>query len=151
LSEAPQNELGVVFLFARLQEKFGVRVEKIRAGFPDCLARKIRGDKNEIIRIEFEFKSANFKMHGHPPSECDWIVCWEHNWPDVPKHLRVIELRKEFGLGWHLWLNPKSTQWYEGYDTKTHKNDSIPRQARKGDLLLIYFRKPKSEIAFVHE
>jgi hypothetical protein len=98
LSEAPHNERGVVFLFARLQEKYGVRVEKIRAGFPDCLARKIRGDKNEIIRIEFEYKSANFKMHGHKSSVCDWIVCWEHNWPDVPRNLRIIELRQEFGL-----------------------------------------------------
>jgi hypothetical protein len=140
----------VVFLFARLQERFGVRIDKIRAGFPDCLARKIRGGTSKIIRIEFEYKSANFKTHGHNPNGCDWIVCWEHNWHDVPKKLRVIELRREFGLGWTVWLNPKSTQWYEGWDkTRTPILDSIPKQAHVGDLLLIYFRRPKSEIAFV--
>jgi hypothetical protein len=150
LSEAPQNELGVVYLFARLQERFGVRIDKIRAGFPDCLARKIRSSTNKIIRIEFEYKSANFKTHGHNPNGCDWIVCWEHNWHDVPKRLRVIELRREFGLGWTVWLNPKSIQWYEGWDkSKAQIEDTIPKQAHVGDLVLIYFRKPRSEIAFV--
>jgi len=90
LSEAPQNELGVVFLFARLQERFGVRIDKIRAGFPDCLARKIRSGTNKILRIEFEYKSANFKTHGHNPNGCDWIVCWEHNWCDVPIEFELL-------------------------------------------------------------
>ena len=56
LSEAPQNELGVVFLFARLQERFGVRIDKIRAGFPDCLARKIRSGTNKILRARFKIR-----------------------------------------------------------------------------------------------
>jgi len=150
LNQLPENEPGVVFLFAKLQEKFGVRVDSIQEGFPDCIARKIRGGRSRPIRIEFEYQSKNFKLHRHPVNKCDWIVCWEHNWHEVPKRLRVTELRREFGLGWTVWLNPKSTEWYEGWD-KCRKPilDSIPKQAHVGDLLLIYFRKPMSEIAFV--
>jgi hypothetical protein len=100
------------------------------------------------VRIEFEYKSANFRTHGHRAQDCDWLVCWEHNWPDVPASLRVIELRTEFGLGWQVWLNPKSVEWYDGYDGSPAINDTIPRQAKAGDLVLIYFRRPKSEIAY---
>ncbi|MFZ4394547.1 MAG: hypothetical protein ACOYOU_02855 [Kiritimatiellia bacterium] len=146
LTEAPVNEQGVVFMFARIQEKYGVRVEKIRSAFPDCLARRTRGGKNSIVRIEFEYKSANFN---HDPKKCDWIVCWEHNWRDVPRHLRVIELRREFGLGWHVWLNPRSPGWKQMYVTDKHIRDTIPRQAQKEDLLLVYFRRPLSQIGFV--
>jgi hypothetical protein len=32
-----------------------------------------RGEKE--IRIEFEYRSRNFKEH-HPHRKCDWIVCW---------------------------------------------------------------------------
>jgi len=32
-------------------------------------------------------------LHGHEWSECDLIVCWEHNWPECP--VEVIELKKE--------------------------------------------------------
>jgi hypothetical protein len=129
LSEAPENELGVVFLFARMQEKYGVRVDRIRPSFPDCIARKVRGKSSDTIRIEFEYRSANFKTHGHDPNGCDWIVCWEHNWPEVPQNLRVIELRREFGLGWHVWLNPKSAEWHGKYEKEEKGLDSVPRQA----------------------
>jgi hypothetical protein len=44
-------------------------------------------------RIEFEFKASNFVEHGHDPAQCDFIVCWENDWPDCP--LKVIELKKE--------------------------------------------------------
>lgn len=149
LSEAPQNELGVVFLFARMQEKYGIQVEKIHAGFPDCLARRIRGKDNNTIRIEFEFQSINFKYHKHDPNSCDWIVCWEHNWPEVPKNIRVIELRRDFGLGWHVWLNPKSIEYSDYYLHTSVVEDTIPHQAQVSDLILIYFRKPLSHIAHI--
>ncbi len=150
LSEAPQNELGVVFLFARMQAKYGIQVEKIRAGFPDCVARRIRGKGNNTIRIEFEFQSMNFKLHKHNPNGCDWIVCWEHNWPEVPKNIRVIELRRDFGLGWHVWLNPKSTEYCDYFQENTVVEDTIPHQAQGDDLVLIYFRKPLSHIAHIY-
>ncbi len=45
------------------------------------------------VTIEFEFKSSNFHVHGHPPNGCDIIVCWEHNWAECPPELEVIALR----------------------------------------------------------
>jgi hypothetical protein len=56
------------------------------------------------VRIEFEFKSRNFRDHGHSPQGCDIIVCWRHNWPECPPHLEVVrmsrpllELSRDFG------------------------------------------------------
>src|ERR1035438_1210212 len=112
---APDNEQGVVFLFSHLaRKKYGLRVERVQTGFPDCIA--YRGDKR--IRIEFEFKSKNFKTHDHHVKKCDWIVCWEHNWPGVPKHLRVVELRREFGLGFNVWFQPVGI-----YNNKNYADD----------------------------
>ncbi len=70
-------------------------VEAIQVSFPDCVAKKRddqRGDRWRRVRIEFEFRSRNFKDHGHDASRCDLIVCWEHNWPECP--LSVVELRR---------------------------------------------------------
>ena len=30
--------------------------------------------------------------HGHDPTKCNLIVCWQHNWPKCP--LEVVELRR---------------------------------------------------------
>lgn len=140
LDYAPDNEQGVVFLFSHLaRKKYGLRVERIHTGFPDCIA--YQGTKR--IRIEFEFKSRNFKTHGHVAKDCDWIVCWEHNWPDVPEHLQVEELRKQFGQGFNVWFQPVSLIDGENYaDTlgtrKLWNLWSVPSQAMVGDLLLYY-------------
>lgn len=94
LQHAPVNEQGVVFLFGMICKELGYIVEIVRQGFPDCEAkRKIKNKpgKWQKVRIEFEFQSRTFKMHGHDPNICDVIVCWEHNWPDCP--IEVIELK----------------------------------------------------------
>jgi hypothetical protein len=104
LSNAPENELGVVFLFSHLCAKLQLRIERIQAGFPDCVAYQRIGGSEKKIRIEFEYRSRNFRSHGHSAKGCDWIVCWEHNWPEVPRHLQVVELRKFFGHGFKVWL-----------------------------------------------
>jgi len=44
------------------------------------------------LKIEFEYRSINFREHGHNPSECDLIVCWEHDWKECP--IEVIEFKK---------------------------------------------------------
>ena len=147
LEYPPENELGVVFLFAALRKKFGVRVELIRAGFPDCIARQ--GTKR--IRIEFEYKSRNFRTHKHPGKQCDWLVCWEHNWPDVHKHfkrLKVVELRREFGLGFNVWFQPVGKVNDEDYAKNLASGDSwpswsVPSLAMEDDLLL-YWRTGKA-------
>ena len=92
LATAPQNEMGVVFLFGVMARELGFVVLKIRPGFPDCIAlRRLESGKWQWVRIEFEFESKSFVWHGHDPNECDLIVCWENNWPDCP--LEVVELK----------------------------------------------------------
>jgi hypothetical protein len=56
LRYAPENELGVVFLFSHLLNRWRLRVDAIQASYPDCIAyQKVHG-KEKRIRIEFEFK-----------------------------------------------------------------------------------------------
>jgi hypothetical protein len=50
-----------------------------------------RANRWQRARVEFEFRSRNFRDHGHDATKCDLIVCWQHDWPDCP--LEVIELR----------------------------------------------------------
>lgn len=90
---SPVNEDGVIFLFGRVVDDLHMYIEEIKAGYPDCVARRYTGKGWERILIEFEYQSSNFKMHGHDPAECDIIVCWDHDWKNCP--LEVIELRTE--------------------------------------------------------
>lgn len=92
LHHAPVNEMGVVFLFGMLAEELGFAVESVQAGFPDCGAkRKLKKDRWQRVRIEFEYRSSNFLQHKHDISGCDLIVCWEHDWRDCP--LEIICLK----------------------------------------------------------
>jgi hypothetical protein len=104
LRYAPNNEAGVVFLFSHLCKRMQVQVESIQSGFPDCIARQRVGGKERVIRIEFEYRSSNFRLHGHEAKRCDWIVCWEHDWPGVPKSLEVVELQRFFGNEFNVWV-----------------------------------------------
>jgi len=98
LTNAPINELGVVFLFGMLAGELGFQVESLRAGYPDCEAkRQVRPGKWQRERIEFEFESRNFALHGHDPEKCDVIVCWRHNWAGCPERIEVVELSKVLG------------------------------------------------------
>ncbi len=93
---APINEQGVVFLFGKIAHEFGMYVELIRTGYPDCIAKRFIGkDKWEEIKIEFEYKSSDFIRHKHKAEEVDMIVCWEHDWEDCPKTIEVLELKNE--------------------------------------------------------
>jgi hypothetical protein len=96
LGHAPTNEAGVLFLFALVSAELGFFLHGLHTiGFPDADAlRLIDKRKNhwQRVRIEFEFRSSNFKRHRHDPDQCDLIVCWKHDWPECP--LEVIELRK---------------------------------------------------------
>jgi hypothetical protein len=95
LRHAPLNEQGVVYLFGILSKQLGFIIEAVRTDFPDCEGkRQIPGKQGrwERVAIEFEYKSSNFKEHGHNPDECDVIVCWEHDWKDCP--VDVISLKE---------------------------------------------------------
>jgi hypothetical protein len=92
---APQWENDVLALFhilvgaGKLPHKF--IIESVRPGrFPDCKAKEyVRSRGGYIdVRIEFELRSADFLKHGHENSanRCDYIICWQDNWPkDGPR------------------------------------------------------------------
>ena len=151
LRYAPANELAVVFLFAHVARKWRLRVDAVRSSFPDCVAyQKIQG-KEKRVRIEFEFNSRNFKTHGHDASQCDWIVCWEDDWPDAPANLKIRELRREFGLGFNVWIMPIHDPFKRELDRINSFDDSwsLPSQCHKGDLILYYFTHPEKSISNV--
>jgi len=140
LDYEPDNEQGVVYLFSQqARRRYGLHVELVQDGFPDCIAYR----SGKRVRIEFECRSRNFALHGHDPKGCDWIVCWIHDWPSAPLHLRIVELRKEFGLGFNVWFQPVSEKWWEDL-SKTNYGSlwSVPSQAAEGDLLLYYRTAP---------
>lgn len=94
LTHAPINEQGVVYLFGMVSYELGFIVESIQSSFPDCEAKRcvdIKRKRWQRVKIEFEYQSSNFRQHGHDPTQCDLIVCWEHNWSECP--LEVLELR----------------------------------------------------------
>ncbi|HEY2496168.1 MAG TPA: hypothetical protein VGK24_03790 [Candidatus Angelobacter sp.] len=99
MTNAPVNELGVVLLFGMLAAGLGFQVESAQGRFPDCEAkREVVPGKWQRQRIEFEYESKNFLLHGHDPKNCDVLVCWRHNWKDIPEEIEVIELCRLFGM-----------------------------------------------------
>ncbi len=93
LRHEPVNEQGVVLLFGMLAKELGYMIEAVQTGFPDCEAkRQIGPERWQLVRIEFEFESRNFRDHGHPSTGCDIIVCWRHNWDECPGHIEIVEL-----------------------------------------------------------
>lgn len=139
LKYAPVNELGVVYLFAHVAKKLRLRIEEIQAGFPDCIAYQKTSNGTKKIRIEFEYKSRNFLQHKHDHRKCDWIVCWEHNWPAAPKNLNIFELRTYFGLGFNVWIQPVGGDYREIL-SNTNSSDlwSVASIAHRNDLVLFY-------------
>lgn len=99
LTNAPVNEMGVVFLFALVAWDLGFQVESLWArGYPDGRAkREVAPGKWQDVAIEFEYESKNFVLHGHDEKKCDVIVCWRHNWKECPEEIEVIELSGLFG------------------------------------------------------
>lgn len=91
LMYAPVNENGVIFLFSKLSEDISIAVEGIQVKFPDAFGKRYENNKGYPITIEFEYKSSDYKRHGHPKEGCDLIVCWKHDWEQCP--IQVIELR----------------------------------------------------------
>ena len=93
LRHEPIDEQGVVYLFGMVARELGFLVEGVTTAFPDCDAKRlVTGGRYQSVRIEFEFRSRNFREHGHDPTGCDLIVCWEHDWRECP--LEVIELKE---------------------------------------------------------
>lgn len=123
---APTNEQGVVFLFGKTAHEFGMYVELIRTGYPDCIAKRYIGkDRWEDIKIEFEFKSSEFLRHKHKPEEVDMIVCWEHDWKDCPKSIEVLELKEEINNFENISVEaPEKISKSSGHDVEEHLKKS---------------------------
>ena len=146
---APANELGVVFLFAHVARRLQFRIEEIRPQFPDCIAFRRMGDSEKKTRIEFEFKSSNFRSHGHDKSQCDVIVCWHHDWPDVPDSIEVIELKRYFGVARKVWIQQAIKNQWEYLDENNCMDWALSKRATPGDILLMYRCFPVSAITDV--
>jgi hypothetical protein len=101
LLHAPTNESGVVFLWGMMARSVGFAVMRMQTEFPDCVAmREVEDGKWQMENVELEFQSRNFLLHGHDANACGVIVCWEHNWPECPEHIEVIELKSELEKLW---------------------------------------------------
>ena len=150
---APATELGVVFLFAHVARRLQFRIEEIRPQFPDCIAYRRRGNWDVKTRIEFEFKSSNFRAHGHDVSQCDVIVCWHHDWPDVPASIEVIELKREpeFGVARQVWIQQAIKSQWAALDDKKTLVWALSKNATPGDILLMYRCSPVCAITDVFE
>jgi hypothetical protein len=91
----PVNEMGVMVLFSMMAQQLGFVIESVQSGFPDCQAKiEVEPGRWQHFRIEFEYESRGFKLHGHDASQCDLIVCWRHNWKGCPPNLQVLELSR---------------------------------------------------------
>ncbi len=146
---APANELGVVFLFAYVARRLQFRIEEIRPNFPDCIAYRRRGDTEKKVRIEFEFRSSAFQTHRHDAGKCDVIVCWHHDWPDVPERLEVIELKRYFGVSRKVWIQQAIKSQMEYLDKHDRMEWALSKRATPGDVLLMYKCAPISAITDV--
>jgi hypothetical protein len=104
--KSPRKRIECCFSFFSYRKKLQFRIEQIRPQYPDCIAYRKAGNDEKRIRIEFEFKSSNFKSHKHDPKDCDCIVCRHHDWPDSPKQIEIIELKRHFGVGVKVWIQP---------------------------------------------
>lgn len=96
LTFAPINENGVIYLFGMISNELGFLIESIKNDYPDCVGKRCFDEKNNLwqeIKIEFEYKSSNFKEHGHDENNCDVIVCWIHDWKEC--QIDVLELRNK--------------------------------------------------------
>jgi len=98
LTFGPVNEQGVIFLFSKVNDDLGIKIEEIKETFPDAIGRRFNGKAWVRETIEFEFKSSGYLKGPRPhPTEkeraANIIVCWEHDWEKCPKYIEVIELK----------------------------------------------------------
>lgn len=149
LQYAPENELGVVFLFSHVASRLQFRVETIRAAYPDCIAYRNAGDSEKRVRIEFEFRSSSFRGHAHDARRCDCIVCWHHDWPSAPAHLEVIELKRFFGAPFKVWIQAAVRSQQHWLDERDRISWALSKRVTHGDLLLMYRAYSASSIADV--
>ncbi len=148
MSYGPVNEHGVICLFALMSKKLGFSIEQIRRDFPDCIARRRTGTGWEKVRIEFEYHAKSFRAHGHKVSGCDMVVCWENDWPDAPKGLEILDLRRRVEPR-RVWVQSVSEDFWGELDDGKAADWSLPRLAKTGDLLLFWHCRPRRQLRHI--
>jgi hypothetical protein len=155
MNHAPENEQGVVFLFAKVHRLLGFKtIDVIKTGFPDCWALHRTASKTHRTWIEFEFKSKGFKEHEndlrHLKPRRGYVVCWEHDWPECEKYAEVIDLRRVVGVGKKVWVQPIGPKYHGRLnDTpkrlKEHTWWTVAYKAKPGDIVLLYRSGTRTE------
>jgi len=56
--------------------------------YPD--ATLVNEDSGEVLEVEFEKRSSDFKASKHDTSKCDLIVCATHDWKECPLPVYAI-------------------------------------------------------------
>ena len=84
----PENELGVIVLFAQQAEQAGFEIVSIQSAFPDAVVRRGGID----YRAEFEYVASAFRAHGHDARKVDIIICWKRDAESVLPILALSEL-----------------------------------------------------------
>lgn len=82
----PTNEQGTIAVFMTHADAAGWKIIEIGTRFPDAKMKH----NGEIWRVEFEFTSSNFVLHGHNYDECDIIICWVNNLESCPIPILVL-------------------------------------------------------------
>lgn len=88
---APQDELGVVAVFAILCSKGSISwdIIELRGGKgidATCYDHSMR--KELHVELKFIHSKNNWN---HKIEEIDYVVCWENRWPDFPKPVIVLQ------------------------------------------------------------
>jgi len=148
MQSGPVNELGVVCLFALLSKRLGFVIRRVQAGFPDCVAQKRTAKGWKTVRVEFEYNAKSFKAHGHSTRGCDYIVCWENDWPDAPKGIEILDLRRQVEPR-RVWLQSVNNVSWDELDQKRRWDWSLPRLTKKDDLILFYHKTPRKELRHI--
>ena len=89
---APQDELGVVALFAILCSNRTVpwQILELRGG-KGIDATCFDESTGQELRVELKFRLSRTSWN-HRIEDLDYVVCWENRWPDFPKP--VVELSR---------------------------------------------------------
>ncbi len=95
---APVDEDGMMFLFSKITEDLGIKTVTVQDGFPnaECIKYDDEDGKAYRIFIQFEYRSGKLESHleemkqGH---QCDYVVCWEHDWKESENYAKVVCLK----------------------------------------------------------
>jgi len=95
LQYAPENELGVVFLFSQIARRLQFRIEEIRAAYPDCIAYLHTGEHEKRVALSLSTNQATSRRIATIRSSAI-TSCAGATTGRRPKRIKVIELKRFF-------------------------------------------------------